>query len=154
MDLFLAICQALGLGLAVGALLGAFGPGGRQIRLVALVAAALGAALGALTVSALVPADLLNHDDDQSVLAGILVGAAAGWLGATVVASVVAGALRRSSGDAAGLTSLVVIASLALAGLAIIVPPVSLVVVVGLAWLALARRSRADRKYEGLRILR
>src|SRR5919198_745275 len=108
MDYFLAICQALGIGLAVGTLVGAFGPAGERASLIAFVAAALGAALGALTIAALPPADLLNHDDGKSVFGGIVVGAAAGWLGATVVSSVVSGALRRAEADAAGLSSVVV----------------------------------------------
>jgi phosphotransferase system glucose/maltose/N-acetylglucosamine-specific IIC component len=144
MDYFLAICQALGIGLAVGALLGAFGPGGRQMTLIALVAAALGAASGAYSMS----------QDDESVVGGIVAGAIGGWLAAKVVSAVVSGALRRTQGGASGLVSLVVLAALVLIGLAILLPPASLVVLVGLAWLALARRSRADRKYEGLRILR
>jgi hypothetical protein len=154
MDYFLAISQALGIGLAVGMLVGAFGPGGQQARLIAIVAAVIGAALGALTMSELPPADLLNHDDGEAVLGGILVGAAAGWLAATVVAAVVASALRRTDSDSAGLAGLVVLAAVALAGFSILVPPLSILALAALAWLAVSRRSRADRKYEGLRILR
>jgi hypothetical protein len=144
MDYFLAICQALGIGLAVGAVLGAFGPAGRRMALIALVSAALGAAFGGYSMS----------QDDESVVGGIVAGAIGGWLAATVISGVVSGALRRAEGGAAGLASLVVLAALALVGLSILLPPVALLVLVGLAWLALARRSRADRKYEGLRILR
>jgi hypothetical protein len=154
MDFFLAICQALGIGLAVGALVGAFGPAGQQASLIALVAAAFGAALGALTVSALPPADLLNHDDGQSIFAGIVVGAAAGWIGARVVSAVVAGAMRRAGSDSAGLAGLVVIAAIVLAVLSILVPPLALLALAALGWLGYSRRRRADRKYEGLRILR
>jgi surface antigen len=154
MDFFLAICQALGIGLAVGALVGAFGPAGQQASRIALVAAVIGAALGALTMSALPPADLLNHDDGESVIAGIVVGAAAGWIGATVVSAVVAGAMRRAGSDSAGLAGLVVIAAVVLAALSVFVPPLSLLALVGLAWLGVSRRQRDDRKYEGLRILR
>ena len=154
MDYFLTICQALGVGLAVGVLVGAFGPMGQRATLIALVAAAFGAALGALTMSELAGADLLNHDDGESIVGGIVVGAVAGWLAATVVAAVVAGALRRNEAAAAGLSSLVVLAAVALAGLAILLPLISLLALAGLGWLGASRRRRADRKYEGLRILR
>jgi hypothetical protein len=43
---------------------------------------------------------------------------------------------------------------LVLAGLSLLVPPVSLLAVLALVWLAAARRRRAARKYEGLRVLR
>jgi hypothetical protein len=144
MDYFLAICQALGIGLAVGTLLAASGPGDRQAMLIALVAAAFGAALGAFSMS----------EDGESVIGGIVVGTIAGWLAATVVSAVVAGALRRAEGGAIGLSSLVVLAAMALAGLSILLPPISLVALAGLGWLAIARRRRTGRKYEGLRILR
>lgn len=144
MDYFLALCQALGIALAVGALLGAFGPRGSQVGAIALVAAALGAAFAAFSMS----------EDGESIAGGIAVGAIGGWLAATVVSAVVSGALRRAESGAAGLASLVVLAALALIGLSILLPPVSLVVLAGLGWLALSRRRRAERKYEGLRILR
>jgi hypothetical protein len=144
MDFFFAICQALGIGLAAGALLGAFGPGGRQVTPIALVAAALGAAAAGFSMS----------EDGESIVVGIVIGAIGGWLAATVVSAVVSGALKRAESGAAGLASLVVLAALALVGLSILLPPVSLVVLVGLGWLALSRRRQADRKYEGLRILR
>jgi hypothetical protein len=41
-----------------------------------------------------------------------------------------------------------------LAVLSLIVPPISLAVVLALAWLGAARRRRADRKHAGLRVLR
>jgi hypothetical protein len=144
MDYFLATCQALGIGLAVGTLLAAAGPGDRQAALIALVAAAFGAALGGFSMS----------EDGESVIGGIVVGAVAGWVAATVVSAVVAGALRRAEGGAVGLGSLVVLAAVALAGLSILLPPVSLAALLALAWLAIARRRRAQRKHEGLRILR
>jgi hypothetical protein len=49
---------------------------------------------------------------------------------------------------------MVAVAAAALAGLSILLPPVSLAVLAALVWLGLSRRRRAQRKYEGLRILR
>lgn len=45
-------------------------------------------------------------------------------------------------------------AGLALAGLAVLVPPVSLLALAFLAWVLVGQRRRAGRKYAGLRILR
>jgi Domain of unknown function (DUF4126) len=44
--------------------------------------------------------------------------------------------------------------ALILAGLSVLLPPVSLIALAFLAWLLLGQRRRADRKYAGLRILR
>ena len=48
----------------------------------------------------------------------------------------------------------VVAAGLVLAGLSVLVPPVSLVALAFLVWLLLQQRRRAGQKYAGLRILR
>jgi hypothetical protein len=143
-DFFLATCQALGLALAVGALVAVLSLQGGSVSLYALVAAVFGAAAGALSMSA----------DDEAIVAGVIVGLGAGWLAATVLSSVVAGAARRAGGGSGAVSGFVVLAAAALAGLSILLPPVSLVALLALGWLAVARRRRADRKYEGLRILR
>jgi hypothetical protein len=145
MDFFLAICQALGIALAIGALAGAAGPQGGTSALLEWVAAALGAAAGALSMSI----------DDQSIIGGIVVGAVGGWLAARVISSIVFGAAQRAEGGGFGTVGLIVsVAALVLAGLSILLPPVSLVALLALAWLAIARRRRSQRKYEGLRSLR
>ncbi|MEK6252426.1 MAG: hypothetical protein AABM43_10870 [Actinomycetota bacterium] len=144
MDYFFAICQALGIALAVGALAGATGPQGGAAAVLALVAAAAAAAVAALSMSI----------DDQSILGGIAVGAVGGWLAATVISAVVAGASRRAEGGVGAVGFIVALAAAALVGLSILLPPVSLAALLALGWLALARRRRAQRKYEGLRILR
>jgi hypothetical protein len=143
-DYFLAICQALGIALAIGALAGAAGPEGRAAALLELAAAAAGAAAAGLSMSI----------DDQSVFGGIAVGAVAGWLAATVIAAVVSGAAKRTDGGVGAVGFIVALAAAALVGLSILLPPVSLAALVALGWLAVARRRRAGRKYEGLRILR
>jgi hypothetical protein len=145
MDYFLAICQALGIALAVGALAGATGPKGGTAAVLELVAGAAGAAVAGLSMSI----------DDQSILGGIAVGAVGGWLAATVIAAVVAGAARRAEEGGVGAVGFIVaLAAAALAGLSILIPPISLAALVGLGWLGISRRRRAQRKYEGLRILR
>ena len=143
MDYFLAICQVLGIGLAVGALIGAVVPRAGGQSLLELGAAVIGAVAGALSIST----------DDRSIVVGIVVGAIGGWLGARVISGLVVGAVRRAGG-LGSIAAIVVVAALVLAGLSILLPPVSLLALLGLGWLALARRRRADRKYEGLRILR
>jgi hypothetical protein len=130
MDYFLAICQGLGIALAIGALAGAAGPQGGTSAVLEWVAAAVGAAAAALSMSI----------DDQSIIGGIVVG--------------VFGAAKRAEGGFGAVGFIVSLAALALAGLSILLPPVSLAALLGLAWLAVARRRRAQRKHEGLRILR
>jgi hypothetical protein len=74
-----------------------------------------------------------------------------------VVAGFVAGARRRSSGDggdSAALAPPVLLGCFVLAGGALVFGPIALIALVGLVYLALARRRRAGRKYEGLRVLR
>lgn len=144
MDYFLALCQAFGVALAIGTLLGAFGAREGMALPLAVFAAALGAALAALSMSA----------DDEPLAGAIVVGAVGGWLGTMVVSGIVAGATTRAEGGAAGLAAIVVLAALVLAGLSILLPPVSLLALAAVSWLAVARRRRAQRKYEGLRILR
>lgn len=54
----------------------------------------------------------------------------------------------------ASLTGVVVIVAVIVAALSLLVAPISLLVFAALLWLAVARRRRAMRKYEGLRVLR
>jgi hypothetical protein len=62
--------------------------------------------------------------------------------------------LRLDAQAAAALFLYAEAAGLVLAGLSVLVPPVSLVAVAFLAWLAVGGRRRAGEKYAGLRILR
>jgi hypothetical protein len=143
-DFFLAMCQALGIALAVGALFAVVSLQVEGQSMLAVLAALAGAGAAALSVSS----------DDESIVFGIIVGLLGGWLAVTVLASVVAGASQRAGGGVGAVGGLVVLLAAALAGLSILLPPVSLLVLLALGWLGLARRRRADRKYEGLRILR
>jgi hypothetical protein len=144
MDYFLAICQALGIGLAIGALAGAAGPEGGTAAVLEMAAAAAGGAAAAISMSA----------DEESVLGGIAVGAVAGYLAAMVLSGVVAGAGRRSEGGVGAIGFVVALGAAVLAIGSILAPPISLAALLGLGWIALARRRRSQRKYEGLRILR
>ncbi|HKP92047.1 MAG TPA: hypothetical protein VJT75_18910, partial [Thermoleophilaceae bacterium] len=76
-------------------------------------------------------------------------------LGYAAVATLFARARRRLDGGGASLLTVYADAiSLALAGLAIALPPVGLVALVAFAVLLVRGRASGDRKYEGLRVLR
>jgi len=142
-DLLFAIFQAVGIALAAGALIGAAGRE-EMARALAIVAAVAGAALGAFSVAA----------DGESFPIGLAVGVLMAPLALAVVTSIVAGAARRSGESGGVIGAVVALAALASAGLSILLPPIGAVIAVGIAFLAFARRRRADRKHGGLRILR
>jgi hypothetical protein len=138
---FLSACEGGGLALAAGWLVGAAG----RPRALVIVAAALGALVFALTLSA----------GDHPVWPGVIAGAALGALAFGVTSGIAAGAAGRAGeGAAATVSALLVVAALVLAGLSLLVPPVAIAALVGIAFLAMARRRRSARKYAGLRILR
>jgi hypothetical protein len=143
MDLFLAGCQGLALALAAGAFAGASGRRG-AIGVVLLIAAMVGGgALFGLSIA----------EEDHPAWPGWIAGALFAAFAFLVIREVAEGAARRAEGG--GFTSaLIALCALALAGLSLLLQPVGLVAAAALAWLALARRRRAGRKYEGLRTLR
>ena len=53
-----------------------------------------------------------------------------------------------------GVTVIVVVAAVVIAGISLVVEPFSLVVLLALTWLWISRRRQAERKHEGLRVLR
>ncbi len=143
MDLWLAAFQGLGLALAAGCLAGA--PGRRDTvgTLLMIAAVGAGAALFGLSLA----------QEDHPAYPGWPLGALFAAFAFIVVRDVAESASRRSDGDS--LTSvLIAAAALALAGLSLVVSPVAIVALVGLAWIWLGRRRKASRKYEGLRTLR
>ena len=143
MDLFLAGCQGAGLALAAGTVAGA--PGRRAAIGVALLAAAAvgGAVLFGLSL----------EEEDHPAYPGWPAGALLGAFAFLVVRDIAEGAGRRAEG--AGFTgALIAIAALLVAGLSLLLPPAAIAVFLALCYLALARRRRAGRKYEGLRTLR
>lgn len=143
MDLFLAGCQGAGLALATGAFGGASGRRGPIGVALLVFAAVAGAALFGLALDA----------EDYSPYPGWPLGAVLAGFAFFVVRDVAAAAAQRADGG--GFTAaMIALAALALAGLSLVVPPVSLVALAGLLWLYAGRRRRAARKYEGLRTLR
>jgi phosphatidylserine synthase len=85
---------------------------------------------------------------------GLAAGAAVGAAAASVTWSVLNGAIARSEETAGTLQLIAAGTGLVLVLLALFVPPVSILVAIGLAVLGAGRRRRADEKYEGLRSLR
>jgi hypothetical protein len=143
MDLFLASCQALGVGLATGVLAGAVLRSGSPPALL-VSAAVAGAVVGALSMSA----------DDESVVLGALIGLVGGAVAALAAAGLVAGAVRRAGEGSAAIPAIVALVAGLVAVFSILLPPFSLAALAALLWLASARRRRAERKHEGLRVLR
>jgi hypothetical protein len=196
MDLFLAVCQGLGLALAIGiggALTALFtsamaslaagidadgtdyefiGAEWLLVTLLALVVltvytrgreaarypvVALLAAAGAIAFAASLA------EEAETAWPGLILGALATAAAALVATAILDGAIARTGSDASGssiqgpaatLILAFAAAGIVTAALALFVPPTSLLVAAGLAFLALSRRRRAGEKYEGLRILR
>jgi hypothetical protein len=150
--MFLAICQGLGLAIAVGLILGVVMPS---------VMPSWGAIAGAAPLGVIAAGAALNGAD-EAFWPALPVGVIGAGLAAVVTRDVAAGAIRRESGQStgaqvqapSGITVIVVVAAVVIAGLSLVVEPVSLAVLAALAWLWLARRQRAQRKHEGLRVLR
>ena len=133
MSLFLAICQGVGLSIAVGTFAGASGRRDAIGVALAIAAAIAGAVLFAISMS--------NRDHLAVVSYG-------------VVSAVVAGAQARVKG-ASSIGLIVAATALVLAVItAFVWEPFGLLLLVLRLWLASARQRRARRKYEGLRSLR
>jgi hypothetical protein len=133
----------LGIGIAIGMLAGTTGTRGSARGRMTLLAAAIGLVVGFLLAGAA----------DLSGLVGAifcLVGAA---LGCIVISDVVSGAGRREGGSGA-LGFLVSLAALIVVAAALLLPVLTLLAIVALVWLGVARHRRAQRKHAGLRVLR
>lgn len=142
MDLFLAGTQGLGLALAAGVFAGAAGRRG-PVGIALMIAAIVGGAV--MFGASLTP-------EDHPAWPGWLLGALAAAFAYSVARDVAEGALAREGGGAT--SAMIALAALALAGISLLFGPVSLIALAALAYLALARRRRDARKYEGLRSLR
>lgn len=144
MDLFLAICQGVGLATAAGMLAGSLALEGPEKRFLIVLAAAAGAALFA--------ASLTSGTDTR--WPGIFIGAPIGAFAMLVTHSVVAGARQRAEASSTTVSLIVAAAALLLALVAVFLSPLALILVGGLVWLGISRRRREARKHEGLRVLR
>ena len=135
--------QGIGLAVATGALAGAVGRRDAVGLGLAAVAAAVGAVLYGLSLSA----------EGHPAWPGWILGAPIA-LGAFEVVSNVAQGARERAGEGGFTGAIIALGALAIAGLSLVVQPVGLVALLGVLYLSFAQRRRADRKYEGLRSLR
>ncbi len=132
------VLKEIGVGIAIGMVAGTTGTHGSARGRMTILAAVIGLVAGFLidgVVGALVA----------------MVGAAAACL---VISDVVAGASRRQGGGTGALGLLVTLAALIVVAIALLLPILIVLVIAGLAWLAISRRRRAQRKHAGLRVLR
>jgi hypothetical protein len=151
--MLLAICQGLGLAIAAGLILGVVFPP---------IMPTWGAVVGAAPIGVLAAGAALNGAD-EALWPALPVGVIGAGLAAIVTRDVASGAARRQqdglTGAAeaqvpSGVTLIVVLAAVVIAAVSLVLKPFSLVVLVALAWLWISRRRRAERKHEGLRVLR
>jgi hypothetical protein len=119
----------------------------------AALIAAVAVALGALEFGGSLADE--GYAGGPGLAAGAVCALLAFATASSFMARVEARLAAREERDSASLLSVYIDgAALALAGLAIHVPPVSYVVLGFCAWALVERRRRAGRKYEGLRVLR
>ena len=150
--MLLAICQGLGLAIAVGLILGVVLPP---------IMPSWGAVVGAAPLGILAAGAALNGAG-EALWPALPVGVIGAGLAAVVTRDVAAGASRRqtdrmSGADVqapSGITAIIVLAAVVVAGVSLVLKPFSLLVFVALLWLWASRRRRAERKHEGLRVLR
>ena len=151
--MLLAICQGLGLAIAVGLIIGVVVPP---------IMPAWGAVAGAAPLGVLAAGAALNGAD-EALWPALPVGVLGAGLAAIVTRDVVSGAARRQQGGlaagpeaqaAGGVTAIIVLAAVVVAGVSLVLKPFSLLVLVALIWLWISRRRQAERKHEGLRVLR
>lgn len=155
MDLFLATCQGIGLALAAGLVAGSIA-GAASAR---DEAGAPGWVLVVLVGAAVVGGALLFGSslasEGHPAWPGWPVGALIALLAFSVASGVVRGAATRAQGGSAGSQiAYVAVAAAILVGLSLFVSPLALAALAAVGLLGLARRRRAQRKHEGLRVLR
>lgn len=150
--MFLAICQGLGLAIAAGLILGVVFPP---------IMPTWGAVVGASPIGVLAAGAALNGAD-EAVWPALPVGVIGAGFAAVVTRDVAAGAVRRQRDQVtgapvqtpSGITVIVVLAAIIVAGVSLVIEPFSLVALLGLIVLWVTRRRQAERKHEGLRVLR
>jgi hypothetical protein len=110
--------------------------------------------VAAIVLGALFFAGILAGDDHTSWW-GIVAGAASAALGYQAIAALFARARRRLTGGAAALVNAYADAlALGIAGVSIAAPPLAFLALAAFLLLIARSRAQADRKYQGLRILR
>jgi hypothetical protein len=152
MDLLLATGQGLGLAIAAGLVFGVVLPP---------IMPTWGVLAGVAPIGIIACGAALNGAD-EALWPALPVGLLGAGLAAAVSRDVAAGAARRERGSApdanlaapSGVTAMIVLAAVIVAVLSLVLPPVSVLAAAALAWLAIARRQREERKHEGLRVLR
>lgn len=144
MDSFGAFCEGLGVGLAVGLVCGASALEGSARGAMTILAAILGVALGALAVSL----------TDGSAGIGLLGGLAGAVIACVTASDVAAGARRRGGGGSGAIGLMLAFFALIVLAVSLLVPILALLPAIAILWLGITRRRRAQRKYEGLRVLR
>jgi hypothetical protein len=138
------ICLELGIGIAIGMLAGTTGTHGSARGRMTILAGVIGLVIGAL----------LAGSADVSTAAGAFFCLAGAVFACLVVSDVVSAAGRREGSGSGALGFLVSLAALVVVAIALLIKPAVLLVVAALAWLAISRRRRAQRKHAGLRVLR
>ena len=131
------ILEELGIGIAIGMLAGTTGTHGSARGRMTLLAAVIGLVVGLLL---------------EGLVGGLL--ALAGAAGACIVVSDLVSGAGRREGSSGALAFLVGLAALLVVGIALLFEPLVILVVVGIAWLGVARHRRAQKKHAGLRVLR
>jgi hypothetical protein len=150
--MFLAVCQGLGLAIAAGLILGVVFPP---------IMPRWGVVAGAAPLGVLAAGAALNGAD-ESLWPALPVGVIGAGLAAVISRDVSAGAIRRQRGQAGGaeaqgptgVTAIIVLAAVVVAAVSLFLEPFSLAVLIALCFLGVSRRRQADRKHEGLRVLR
>jgi hypothetical protein len=150
--MFLAICQGLGLAIAAGLILGVVLPP---------IMPTWGAVVGASPIGVLAAGAALSGAD-EALWPALPVGVIGAGLAAIVTRDVAAGAIRRQTDRVtgaqvqapSGITVIVVLAAVIVAGVSLVLKPFSLLAFAALLGLWASRRRQAERKHEGLRVLR
>jgi hypothetical protein len=126
------------IGVAIGMLAGTTGTHGSARGRMTLLAAVIALVAGLLLEGPL----------------GAVLAIAGAVLACLVISDVVAGASRREGSGAGALAFFVSLAALVVIAIALLLPVLGLLAIVGLVWLGISRHRRAQRKHAGLRVLR
>jgi hypothetical protein len=141
---FSALCLELGLGAAIGMLVGTTGLEGSARGRITILAAVIALVVGFIVAG---PAGVSRPAGAIACLVGAVVAC-------IVVSDLVSGAGRRQGSRAGALAFIVSVAALVVVGITLVLNYLGLVVIVGLLWFGFARHRRAQRKHAGLRVLR